>query len=162
MQQAQLILSLKTVNEDGTFEGLAAVYGNRDAGGDTIAPGAFTKSLATKSEVPVLWQHDQREPIGVGRLMDKAEGLAISGKLVLESDVARKAYALMKAGAVKGLSIGYQIAKDAVQGGSRILQELKLHEVSVVTFPMNAQAAILAVKEQPDTCFARELLPYLG
>jgi HK97 family phage prohead protease len=102
--------------------------------------------------------------------MDKAEGLAISGKLVLESDVARKAYALMKAGAVKGLSIGYQIAKDAVQGGSRILQELKLHEVSVVTFPMNPQAAILAVKEQPDSithkfvsnaCFARELLPYL-
>ncbi len=157
----QLTLCLKEINEDGTFTGLAATYGTRDLGGDVIQPGAFTKSLAAKSEVPVLWQHDQKEPIGVGRLSDTEQGLAISGKLVLESDVARKAYALMKAGAVKGLSIGYQIVHDAMQNGMRMLQELKLHEVSVVTFAMNPAAQVTAVKTEQEPCPARALVKYL-
>jgi HK97 family phage prohead protease len=161
MEPAQLTLSLKAVNEDGTFSGLAAVYSNRDAGGDVILPGAFTKSLAAKSELPILWQHDVREPIGVGQLSDSDQGLAITGKLVLESDVARKAYALMKAGAVKGLSIGYQIVHDGLQNGVRVLQELKLHEVSVVTFAMNPRAQVMAVKEEIQPCAAKGLVKYL-
>jgi hypothetical protein len=74
---------------------------------------------------------------------------------------ARKAYALMKAGAVKGLSIGYQIVHDGLQNGVRVLQELKLHEVSVVTFAMNPRAQVMAVKEEIQPCAAKGLVKYL-
>jgi len=145
-------------DEEGEFEGVAAVYGNKDQGGDIIKPGAFAKSIAEQPSVPLLWQHDQREPIGTGTLKDTAEGLAIKGKLVMQSDVARKARALMKAGALKGLSIGYQIVKASAANGARLLEELKLAEVSLVTFPMNPKALVTGVKEQP--CAAAQLLPY--
>jgi len=62
---------LKSLSDPGTFEGLAATYGDVDLGGDIIEPGAFQKTMADKGgEVPILWQHDQREPIGVGKLSD--------------------------------------------------------------------------------------------
>jgi hypothetical protein len=134
-------------------------YGNRDLGGDIIQAGAFTKSLTEKPQIPVLWQHDQHEPIGVGTLTDTEQGLAIKGKLVLESEVARKAYALMKAGALKGLSIGYSIVQAAAANGARLLKELKLAEVSVVTFPMNPAAMVTSVKAED--CPAKQLLNYL-
>lgn len=140
---------IKQVNEDGTFEGVAAVYGNVDLGNDVIEPGAFTKTLKDKkSEVPLLWQHDPTEPIGKGVLTDSKEGLLIAGQLVLESDVARKAYALMKAGILKGLSIGYDTVVSEYDTASDIrkLKELRLWEVSVVTFPMNPKAQVTAVK----------------
>jgi HK97 family phage prohead protease len=155
----EINLELKSIAEDGSFEGLAAVYGNKDLGGDIIEPGAFTKSLAEKAQVPLLYQHDPHEPIGVGTLTDTEQGLAITGKLVLQSDVARKCYALMRAGALKGLSIGYQIVTAAAANGARLLKELKLAEVSIVTFPMNPLAVVTEVKEQD--CAARQLLNYL-
>jgi HK97 family phage prohead protease len=147
---------LKSLKDDGTFEGLAAVYGNEDLGGDIIEPGAFTKTIKDKNGVvPILWQHDSREPIGRGDLKDTKEGLAITGKLVLESDVATKAYALMKADVLQGLSIGYDtvVSEYDRENDIRRLKELKLWEVSVVTFPMNPKATISAVKaaEMADT-----------
>src|SRR5947209_6087057 len=99
---------LKSLTAEGTFEGLAAVYGNVDLGGDVIEPGAFQKTLVDKGgEVPILYQHDSSEPIGLGKLSDSREGLVVKGDLVLESPVAAKAYALLKKGVLKGLSIGY-------------------------------------------------------
>lgn len=160
METKTIALQLKAEGAEGEFEGLASVYGNKDMGGDIVAPGAFTKSIADKPEIPVLWQHDQREPIGVGTLTDTAEGLAIKGKLVMQSDVAQKAFALMKAGALKGLSIGYQIVTAARENGARLLKEIKLYEVSLVTFPMNPDATVTAVKEQAETCAAKELLRF--
>jgi uncharacterized protein len=140
---------IKALKEDGTFEGLAAVYGNEDLGGDIIEPGAFTKTIKDKEGVvPVLWQHNADEPIGRGDLKDSKEGLLITGKLVLESDVARKAHALMKADVLQGLSIGYDtvVSEYDRETDIRRLKELKLWEVSVVTFPMNPKATITTVK----------------
>jgi HK97 family phage prohead protease len=89
---------MKAVADTGSFEGMAAVYGNVDLGGDVIEPGAFTRTIKNSGgKVPLLWQHDQREPIGMGVLRDSKEGLMIQGKLVMESDVAQKALGLMKA-----------------------------------------------------------------
>jgi HK97 family phage prohead protease len=65
------------VSDDGTFEGLLATYNNVDLGGDTIEPGAFTKSLQENGNViPLLWQHDSRQPIGSLTVADTAAGLA--------------------------------------------------------------------------------------
>jgi HK97 family phage prohead protease len=143
---------------EAEFEGLAAVYGNKDLGNDVIVPGAFAKSIAERSTVPLLWQHQSAEPIGVGKLSDSPEGLRIAGKLVLASDVAKKARALMKAGALNGLSIGFQIVKASAANGARLLQELRVIEVSAVTFPMNPRAMVTAVKQEP--CAAAKLLPF--
>jgi phage head maturation protease len=95
---------LKDIGDAGTFVGMASVYGNKDLGGDVVEAGAFTKTLNDKNgEVPILWQHDMREPIGMGKLTDSADGLQIKGELALESPVAQKAHALLKKGVLKGL-----------------------------------------------------------
>lgn len=136
------------VGDAGEFVGLASVFDNVDAGGDLVEHGAFTKTLADKnSSVPVLWAHDPSAIVGIGRLRETQQGLEINGQLVLDSnDTAKKAYALMKAGAVRGLSIGYDVTRSAMQNGIRHLKELKLHEVSLTGFPMNESAVVTAVK----------------
>jgi HK97 family phage prohead protease len=142
----------KDVAEDGTFSGLAAVYNNVDLGGDVIEPGAFAKTIADNNgEVPILWQHNADEPIGMGKVTDGPDGLKIEGTLfVAESDVAKKAYGLMKRGVLKGLSIGYDAVQKTIKDGIRHLNELKLWEVSTVTFPMNTRALVSAVKSDAD------------
>ena len=147
---------LKTLSEQGTFEGLAAVYGNVDLGNDVIEPGAFQKTLLDKGgEIPILFSHDPTEPIGLGKLNDTSQGLLVQGQLVLESPVAAKAYALMKARVLRGLSIGYDDVKSKIVDGVRRLSEIKLWEISLVTFPMNPGAQITGVKTAED--FSAEL-----
>jgi hypothetical protein len=80
---------------------------------------------------------------------------SLKGELVLESPVAAKSYALLKRGVLKGLSIGYDDVKSKVVNGVRRLSELKLWEISLVTFPMNPDGQVTAVKSEED--FAREM-----
>lgn len=145
-------LEIKDFGEQGTFTGMASIYGNKDLGGDVVEPGAFAKTLSDKGgEVPILWQHDSREPIGIGKLTDFADGLHIQGNLAIESSpVAQKAYGLMKRGILKGLSIGYDTVRSDVKDTTRYLKELKLWEVSIVTFPMNELATVSTVKAVED------------
>jgi HK97 family phage prohead protease len=137
---------IKEWQEDGTFYGVASMYGNVDYGGDVVERGAFTKTINEKKTIPILWQHKQDIPIGVGELEDTDRGLMIRGKLNLEVLKAKEAYSLIKQGAIKGLSIGYDVVKDKWDKGIRYLKELRLWEVSVVTFPMNSEAVINSVK----------------
>jgi len=144
-------LEIKEMGDQGTFTGLASVYGNRDLGGDVVEQGAFSKSIGEKGgEVPILWQHDPSEPIGLGKLADSPQGLYIKGELALESPTAQKAYGLMKRGILKGLSIGYDLVRSDVKDTTRYLKELKLWEVSIVTFPMNEMATIQGFKAVED------------
>jgi uncharacterized protein len=149
VKDLKFFIKAESLTDEGVFEGLAAVYGNVDLGGDVIEPGAFTKSLADrKNEVPILWQHDHREPIGVGTLTDTPQGLKIRGELVLESSQARAAFALMKRRALKGLSIGYELLKHFTKGPVKHLTEIAVREVSLVTFPMNERALVSVVKAE--------------
>lgn len=145
-------LEIKDFGEQGTFTGLASVYGNKDLGGDVVEAGAFSKTLADKNgEVPILWQHDTKEPIGLGKLIDSSEGLQITGDLAIDSSpTALKAYGLMKKGILKGLSIGYDTIRQDVKNNIRYLKELKLFEVSIVTFPMNEFAIVNNIKAIED------------
>lgn len=131
----------------GTFIGLGSVYGNVDLGGDMVLPGAFTKTLAEKrGQVPLLMGHNSSSPIGLATVTDSPQGLIVKGELVLEADGASSAYALLKKGVIKGLSIGYDTVKSTMDGGIRKLSELKLWEISLTAFPMNPEAMITAVK----------------
>lgn len=146
-KKQQFRMAVKSVNEDGTFEGLLSPYGNVDEGGDLVEPGAFTKTLQENgNSVPMLWQHKQDCPIGELALEDRTDGLWCKGKLLLEIPEAKKAYLLMKARIVKGLSIGYDAIKAPIVDGVRRLKEIRLWEGSVVTFPMNTLAQISDVK----------------
>lgn len=137
-------------DEAGTFEGFLSVYNLVDYGNDLVEPGAFEKTIKEKPTVPMLWQHDEKQPIGLLELQDNPKGLWVKGKFLLEIDKAREAYALVKAGVIRGLSIGYRAVQKQTVKGVRHLKEVMLFEGSVVTFPMNAAAQIATVKAMLD------------
>lgn len=150
MDNGNIFLEIKSVGEDGTFSGIASVYGVQDSYGDIIEKGAFTKTLQENPEVPILWQHDDSEVIGKGTVTENGSRIMLSGQLDLEDQTAVKAYRKMKNKLVKGLSIGFMSIKRTFgeEDGKYIrrIQELKLMEVSVVTFPALQQAQITSVK----------------
>jgi HK97 family phage prohead protease len=149
METKSFAVELKALDDAGIFEGKLAVYNNVDEQGDVIEPGAFTKTLQENGgSVPLLWSHDVSEPLGTLELTDSPSALLARGKLVLAVPGAAKAYALMKAGAVRGLSIGFRTIKAIDSAGVRRLKELKLYEGSLTAIPANREALVTAVKHQ--------------
>src|SRR3974390_1206327 len=138
LQTTQTALTIKALNEDGSFEGLASTYGNVDRQGDRIAKGAFAKNNG--SEVPLLWSHKTDEPIGLGRLQETHEGVKVYGTLDLDTNAGREAYSRLKKGIVKALSIGFEATQRAFDGAVRVIKEGTIREVSLVVFPANEQA----------------------
>jgi len=145
-------LEVKRINAEGVFAGYASLFGVVDTQRDVVMRGAFKDTLARR-EMPVklLWQHRMDEPIGIiTQLFEDGRGLYIEGRLLLEVAQAREAYALLKAGAVTGLSIGYsprRYRRDP-DTGVRRLYAVDLVEVSLVTLPANTAAQVTVVKEQ--------------
>jgi len=153
MKHKDVKIEIKSVDDAGSFTGYAAVFGNVDLGGDVIAPGAFTKTISEKTNHPVLWSHRMGEPIGVNRSYKEDDhGLLVEGQLVLDVQRAREVHALMKAGAVTGMSIGYDTVTDEYNRDTKIrtLKELKLWEYSFTPFPMNPEAQVVGVKSVDD------------
>lgn len=147
MNKKQFEVAIKSVADDGTFEGVLSPYGNVDLGGDVVDPGAFAKTIKEHgSSVPMLWQHDQKCPIGSLALEDRSDGLYCTGKFILDIPEAKQAYLLLKAKVIRGLSIGYTAIKSAMVDNVRHLKEVRLYEGSVVTFPMNDLALVSSVK----------------
>lgn len=145
--KSRMRVEIKDISPEGTFEGLLSPYGNVDQGADIVEPGAYAKTLKDRGDTrPLLWQHKPDVPIGQITLSDRADGLWCMGKLLMQLPEAQKAYLLIKAGIVKGLSIGFEAIKDSIEGGVRKLKEIKLYEGSIVTFPMNENALITSVK----------------
>ena len=150
-------LSIKAVGDDGTVEGYGSVFGVRDSYDDVIASGAFKGTLAGHADAgtmpAMLWQHDPSQPIGIWTEMrEDAKGLFIKGQLALQTRQGAEAYALLKLGALTGLSIGF-IAKQwgyDRETDVRTLTEIDLWEVSMVTFPANEKARITGVKSSSD------------
>ena len=137
--------------EVGVFEGLASTFGNRDMMGDLVEPGALSGALARPGAIKMLWQHDARAPIGVWeRVRETAAGLEVKGRLVLDVQQAREAFALLKAGAVDALSIGFSVLRGGAEfDRERSLRRIKavdLCEISVVTFPANPKARVARIK----------------
>lgn len=129
------------------ISGYASLFGLRDKGGDTVLPGAYSASLARLSakgaRVAMLWQHDPAQPIGLwDEVREDARGLYVKGRLLPDVARAREAAALLAAGALDGLSIGYRTLRAEKQAGGRALVELDLWEVSLVTFPMQPEARL--------------------
>ena len=73
---------------------------------------------------------------------EDGRGLFVKGRLLLEVRAAREAHVLLKAGAIDGLSIGYRTLRAEKAAGQRLLHEIELWEVSLVTFPMLPEARV--------------------
>lgn len=148
-----IAFELKAAGDDGTVEGYGSVFGVRDDYDDVIARGAYVSSLnahkAGGTMPAMLWQHDPSAPIGVWtEMVEDSKGLKIKGQLALDTVKGKEAHALLKMGAINGLSIGF-IAKKwdyDRETDVRTLTEVDLWEVSLVTFPANDKARITGVK----------------
>ncbi len=152
-----------SVSEAGRIEGYASLFDAPDQGGDIVERGAYAVSLARLAKegrkVKMLWQHDPAQPIGIwDEVREDARGLWVRGRLLESVEKAREAAALIAAGAIDGLSIGYRTLR-AVRNdkGQRLLRELELWEVSLVTFPMLPSARVAAKGESLDAATLREL-----
>jgi HK97 family phage prohead protease len=146
-------MSVKALDEPGTFEGYGSVFGVRDSYNEVVIPGAFVESLVRhkrEGSLPLmLWQHNTDEPIGVwDDLAEDNKGLWGKGRLLAGVRRADEALILLKAGAIRGLSIGYREIDVAPAKDSepRKLIKLDLLEVSVVSFPANRRANVTGVK----------------
>lgn len=148
-------LEFKADGEEGSFEGYASIFGNRDLGGDIVHEGAFQEFNTTKDgNIRVLLQHEVASPIGKASFAQNKTGLKVKGKLLMTLQKAREAYELAKEGILDGMSFAY----DILPGGSdfdsakntRNLRKLRVQEVSLVTFGMNPKARLISVKSADD------------
>lgn len=146
-QKLVLPFEIKEVAAEGKFSGMASMYGEVDLGGDVVERGAFTKTISENPTVPILWHHKADEVIGSGALRNTRDGLQVDGTLDMEDPTAQKAHRKLKLGLMKGLSIGFETIVDEVKNNVRHLKEVKLWEVSIVTFPMLTTAQVTSVKD---------------
>ncbi|WP_019832510.1 HK97 family phage prohead protease [Sphingomonas sp. PR090111-T3T-6A] len=132
------------------FAGYAALFDKADRGGDVIRRGAFARAVEAGAKgVPLLWQHQPTRPIGrIERIAEDARGLRVIGRFTPEASHAAEAAALLRDGAVGGLSFGYRVRAKQNRPGGRELTDLDLVEVSLVTFPMQPGARVHAVHEE--------------
>ena len=143
------------LKEGAEISGYASLFGATDQGGDVVQRGAYGASLARLGAqggaVKMLWQHDPAQPIGVwDEVREDERGLFVKGRLLLEVRAAREAHVLLKAGAIDGLSIGYRTIRAEKAAGARLLHEIELWEVSLVTFPMLPEARVQAEASEPE------------
>jgi hypothetical protein len=152
-----------TFDADGTVEGYASLFGEIDQARDMVMPGAFTASLRLRDlrRIPMLFQHDPSEPVGIWlSLTEDSRGLLARGRLIPDVSRARELLALLRAGAIDGLSIGFRTVKGRIDPKTRVrrLEAVELWEISIVTFPLLAGARVRAVKQAsspPKASFAR-------
>ncbi len=150
-----LAFDIKALDESGVFEGYASLFDVVDGFDDQVAPGAFAKSLADNQGgrgVKMLWQHDASEPIGAwDAIAEDGRGLYVRGRLLLDVRRGAEAHALLKAGAIDGLSIGYTTVEASIDPDTRTrrLTEVALWEISLVTFQACPGAEVTAVKGGP-------------
>ncbi len=152
-----------SVTDGAVIEGYASLFGKTDRGGDVVEKGAYAASLKSLESagrrVKMLWQHDPAQPIGIwDEVREDATGLYVKGRLLTDVARAKEAVALIEAGAIEGLSIGYRTVRATKDdAGRRRLAELELWEVSLVTFPMLPEARVGAKGETPDDSLMRDL-----
>jgi HK97 family phage prohead protease len=151
------------VSDGTTVAGYASLFGSVDQGNDVVERGAYRASLdrlqAKGGRVKMLWQHDPAQPIGVwDEVREDVRGLWVKGRILTDVARGREAAALIGAGAIDGLSIGYRTLRATkADNGRRHLTELDLWEVSLVTFPMLPEARVAAKGDDPGADALRAL-----
>lgn len=146
-------LQVKALAGDGVFSGYASVFNALDQQNEIVVQGAFARTLRLASQQnrtpAMLWMHDPTIPIGLWQsIREDLNGLAVEGRLALRTQKGAEAYELLKLGALTGLSIGYRVVSSRVDAKrkARLLTDVDLFEISLVTFPANEAARVDDVK----------------
>ena len=144
-------MTIKTVEEEGVFEGYLSTYGNTDRDGDIIEKGAFDNYISKKNTVPMCFNHDWNKVVGKMELSSDDKGLKAKGTLNLADPQAQNIYHLMKMGALDSMSIGMMVKEyEPIDAKNPYWQwnikEAEVWEGSIVTIPANEQATIDKVK----------------
>jgi hypothetical protein len=143
---------LQVCSGHGVFTGYASLFGRRDGAGDIMMPGAFAASLKKRGpkNIRMLFQHDPGEPVGKwSEIRETGRGLYVRGVLNTRVQRGRELLALLEEGGLDGLSIGFRTirARNERSIGARLLLEVDLWEISLVTFPMLEGARIETLKK---------------
>ncbi|MDR3290286.1 MAG: HK97 family phage prohead protease [Rickettsiales bacterium] len=148
MQNKNSFLELKYFNNFGKICGYASVFNIEDSYNDIILPSAFKNTLLQDGDIKMLWQHDITKPIGYFDVIREDDiGLYIEGQILLNTMEGKNAFELIKTKSVSGLSIGYfAIDFSYTKDNKRVLKEIELKEISIVTFPANKHSKITYFK----------------
>ena len=154
----------KQVSAEGEFEGYGSLFDNeKDSYGDIIAKGCFSRTLQeggrNKNGVAMLYQHDPKLIPGAWTSIEEDSlGLRVKGKLA-NTQLGKECHELLKLGALKGLSIGYNPVRWEIdeEKDCRTLKEVDLWEISLVTFPAKIPATITSVKQIEEARTERDL-----
>jgi HK97 family phage prohead protease len=153
--------------DDGmTFTGYASVFNSssEDLGGfrEFVAPGAFKRSLQSRNEIKLLWNHDTNEPLASVRggsleLTEDRYGLKVKARLP-KTTRGRDVAELLRSKVIDSMSFGFNVIKDSwsENGSVRTLESVRLHEVSIVTYPAYS-ATTATVRSMESTIDADEL-----
>lgn len=160
-------IELKALGDDGVIEGYASVFGNRDLVGDIVQPRAFSRSLKGRPahEIAMLWAHDSKRPIGVwDEVSEDAYGLKVKGRILKNTRDGADAFEFAKAGAARGLSIGYRTVKSrhSTERKARLLDDVELFEISLLPIQANGLARVENVKSPHCPDRARRLVAQLN
>ena len=141
---------LSACSGTGVFVGYASLFGMRDAAGDIVMPGAFKASLQKRGRenIRMLFQHHPAQPVGTWlEMIENERGLLVRGRLDPNVQRARELLSLLESKGLDGLSIGFKAVKAARDraNNARLLLQVDLWEVSLVTFPMLAGARVSTV-----------------
>ena len=147
---------LDDIGEDGRFSGYALTY-DLDYNDDIILRKAVDNWLArptTDKKLVTLWQHDWEEPIGlITNAYTDNKGLYVEGELTLGVQRADEARLHYKKGSMKRLSIGYFVLLRDYEGTTRIIEEIEITELSLVTRGMNPNAKMHSMKSAQHNAF---------
>jgi HK97 family phage prohead protease len=166
---------VRALDDGDGFDGHASAWWSVDSYGTAMKPGAFRKTLKERGDrIPLLWQHDPYTPIGKpDELREDKHGLAFKASVVTDVQAGKDAMTLLRAGTPLGMSFGFETVKsrpiedadadkldwsqapafyknEEGREYARIIEEVKLWEISLVTFPANEAAAITAVRSEQE------------
>lgn len=149
-EQKSFNFEIKASDDDEmTFEGYGSIFGNLDSYRDVVEKGAFTRTINNnKNRIKILWQHDTWQPIGKPiDIYEDEKGLFLKGK-ISATEKGKEAYILMKDKVINEMSIGYNTVKYEYdkEKDIRYLKEIKLYEVSLVSYAANDKARVSNVK----------------
>jgi len=150
-KEIRSIGELRSVAEDGTFEGYLTVWDTVDDYNTRFARGSFKKTIQERaSKVKVFFDHKHLVGANV-ELREDDHGVFAKGKLNLSVSKAKEAYEFMVDGTLEGLSFGFRTIKQGFIDGITEIREVKLYEYGPVTFPANSEALITNVRSQDFT-----------
>lgn len=150
-EKSRLGQPLSACSGTGVFVGYASLFGVRDAAGDMVMRGAFAASLKKRppANIRMLFQHDPAEPVGTWlEMIENERGLYVRGRLDPRVQRAFELLSLLESGGLDGLSIGFRTVRATREklSQTRQLHMIDLWEVSLVTFPMLAEARVSELK----------------